>query len=57
MENNCRNCVHAKDRFRDSCYCGYYGYIRWKPKKDCWGWTPDPQAEQTEKGEDRNEKG
>lgn len=35
---DCRGCKWAKDKWHDSCYCVYYGYIRPKPKKDCWGY-------------------
>lgn len=45
MEKDCRNCQHGKDRFKDSCYCTYYGYIRSKPKKDCWGWEEQSKDE------------
>ena len=55
-DHDCRNCQHGKDRFNDSCYCTYYGYIRSKPKKDCWGWNKainEPEtAEEEKRGND-----
>ena len=52
-DHDCRNCKHGKDRFKDSCYCTYYGYIRSRPKKDCWGWNKainEPETAEGEKG-------
>jgi hypothetical protein len=51
MDNDCRNCKHAKDKFHDSCYCTYYGYIRSKPKKDCWGWEQRTEKDNKEEKE------
>ena len=49
-DNNCMNCRWAKDKYHDACYCVYYGYIRSRPKKDCWGWEEQPKkAEKEEK--------
>ena len=48
---DCRGCKWAKDKWHDSCYCVYYGYIRSKPKKDCWGWEKDERSETDKKEE------
>lgn len=55
MEKDCRNCEHAKDRYKDSCYCTYYGYIRSKPKKDCWGWNQNDKKPVKAEKEDKHE--
>jgi hypothetical protein len=51
MDKDCRNCQHGKDQFKDSCYCTYYGYIRSKPKKDCWGWEQRTEKDNKEEKE------
>ena len=55
MGKDCRNCEHAKDRYKDSCYCTYYGYIRSKPKKDCWGWNQNVEKPVKAEKEDKHE--
>lgn len=55
MDKDCRNCQHGKDRFKDSCYCTYYGYIRSKPKKDCWGWNQNVEKPVKAEKEDKHE--
>ena len=47
-DNNCMNCRWAKDKYHDACYCVYYGYIRSRPKKDCWGWEQQGNDEKKE---------
>lgn len=49
--DDCRNCNNAKDKYKDSCFCVYYGILRTRPKKDCWGWEQkeQPEAEKEEK--------
>lgn len=42
----CADCKWAKDHFKESCYCTYYGYIRFRGRDDCWGY---------EKGENNHE--
>lgn len=49
MENDCRNCKHAKDRYHDSCFCCYYGYIRSRPKKECLGWEKQEDEKEEKK--------
>jgi hypothetical protein len=49
MDKDCRNCEHGKDKFKDSCYCTYYGYIQSKPKKDCRGWEEQSKDNKEEK--------
>ena len=47
--DDCRNCNNAKDTYKDSCFCVYYGILRTKPKKDCLGREEQPKAEKEEK--------
>ena len=37
-EKLCKSCKWAKDKWHDSCYCAYYGFIFAKGKTDCWGY-------------------
>lgn len=37
MPNLCKGCRWAKDKFGESCYCVYYGYIVHRGKENCWG--------------------
>ena len=52
MDKNCTTCEHAKDKWHNSCYCTYYGYIRSKPKQDCWGYK---EREETSEKDDKKE--
>lgn len=52
MDKNCTTCEHAKDKWHNSCYCTYYGYIRSKPKQDCWGYK---EQEETSEKDDKKE--
>ena len=55
MDKDCRNCQHAKDRYKDACYCTYYGYMRARPKKDCCGWNQNVEKPVKAKKEDKHE--
>lgn len=37
-ENLCKTCRWAKDKWHESCFCTYYGYIVSHGKSDCWGY-------------------
>ena len=47
--DDCRNCNNAKDTYKDSCFCVYYGILRTRPKKDCWGWEKRKEEEEEQK--------
>lgn len=36
-QNLCKTCKWAKDKWNESCFCIYYGYIVSRGKNKCWG--------------------
>ena len=54
MKDVCRDCRHAKDKGRDSCYCTKYGIIIGYSKIYCVSYEPGrgDDSEQIRKHED-----
>ena len=47
-DNVCRTCQHAKDRFREACFCTNYGIMISYGKTKCKGYKPYPKKREAE---------
>ena len=48
--NVCKTCEHAKDKFRNACYCKLYGIIVSHGKRECEYYEQVRQQEDCDEG-------